>query len=103
MSVFKKKKTKKTKKVAVIVRTQFFPSIILLVGQLQSDAYNGMAESVLMKRIRDVYQGCSHLSFSQLFRKQSMPYYLLIVPLLLSQTLHNVSHQPSHHPLPPIN
>lgn len=45
-------KTKQNKKVAVIVRTQFFPSIILLVGQLQSDAYNGMAESVLMKGSR---------------------------------------------------
>lgn len=39
MSVFQKKQKQKHKKVAVIVRTQLFPSVILLVGQMHIMAW----------------------------------------------------------------
>lgn len=63
-----------------------------------SDAYNGMVESVLMKGSRTFARAALICPSSSSSKNNQCFTILIISLLLLSQTLHNISH-PTHSPI----
>lgn len=94
MSVFQKKKTKTQKSSCDCKNTAF--SFCYLT--CWSDAYNGMVESVLLKG-SGTFARAALICPSPSSSENNQCFAILIISLLLlSQTLHNISH-PTHSPV----